>query len=134
MLHAPNRKGADSALIKQRIISQSSRVAMMLKLNSEQTLLSELAKKSRSPPGGKTCSPVQPSTWWQCLRYFPNAYSNSPLCVPARTSMMAGRYNSDIKVWDNFIGIASVNGDNSNLDQRRTVFANLSRSKNPMRQ
>jgi len=50
--------------------------------------------------------------------YFPNAYSNSPLCVPARTSMLAGRYNSDIKVWDNFIGIANVNGDNSNLDKR----------------
>ena len=32
--------------------------------------------------------------------------------------MLAGRYNSDIKVWDNFIGIANVNGDNSNLDKR----------------
>ena len=32
--------------------------------------------------------------------------------------MMAGRYNSDIKVWDNFVGIANVNGDNRNLDQR----------------
>ena len=50
--------------------------------------------------------------------YFPNTYSNSPLCVPARTSMVTGRYNSDIKIWDNFVGIANVNGDDTQIDQR----------------
>ena len=48
--------------------------------------------------------------------YFPNTYSNSPLCVPARTSMVTGRYNSDIKIWDNFVGIANVNGDDTQID------------------
>ncbi|MGI9316742.1 MAG: choline-sulfatase, partial [bacterium] len=34
---------------------------------------------------------------------FENAYCNFPLCVPSRTSMMAGRYANDIGMWDNAI-------------------------------
>lgn len=34
---------------------------------------------------------------------FENAYSNFPLCVPSRTSMMAGRYANAIGMWDNAI-------------------------------
>lgn len=48
--------------------------------------------------------------------YFPQAYSSSPQCVPARSSMLAGRYPSQIKVWDNWVGIASVNGSLDNID------------------
>ncbi|MEN3264038.1 sulfatase-like hydrolase/transferase [Pseudonocardia sp.] len=32
---------------------------------------------------------------------FGNAYSNSPICVPARASMATGRYPHSIGVWDN---------------------------------
>lgn len=34
---------------------------------------------------------------------FENAYSNFPLCVPSRTSMMAGRFANAIGMWDNAI-------------------------------
>ena len=34
---------------------------------------------------------------------FENAYCNFPLCVPSRTSMMAGRYANAIGMWDNAI-------------------------------
>ena len=32
---------------------------------------------------------------------FDNAYCNSPMCVPSRMSFIAGRYGSQIGVWDN---------------------------------
>lgn len=47
---------------------------------------------------------------------FPTAYTSAPQCVPARTSMMTGRHTSDIKVWDNFVGIVSVDGNQSMTD------------------
>ncbi len=34
---------------------------------------------------------------------FENSYCNFPLCVPSRTSMMAGRYTSKLALWDNAI-------------------------------
>ena len=34
---------------------------------------------------------------------FENAYTNFPLCVPSRCSMMAGRYANSIGLWDNAI-------------------------------
>ena len=49
---------------------------------------------------------------------FPKRLQQLATVRACETSMLAGRYNSDIKVWDNFIGIANVNGDNSNLDKR----------------
>lgn len=52
--------------------------------------------------------------------YFPQAYSSSPQCVPARSSMLAGRYPSQIKVWDNWVGIASVNGSLDDIDSHCT--------------
>merc|ERR1719443_1608061 len=47
---------------------------------------------------------------------FPVSYTSAPQCVPARTSMMTGRHNSDIKVWDNWVGIVSVNGKQDQID------------------
>lgn len=38
---------------------------------------------------------------------FENAYSNTPLCVPARASFMTGRFASRVRVWDNTVPIAS---------------------------
>jgi len=32
---------------------------------------------------------------------FTNAYTNSPICVPARASLATGRYNHEIRYWDN---------------------------------
>jgi choline-sulfatase len=32
---------------------------------------------------------------------FDNAYTNCPICVPARASLATGRYVHDIKLWDN---------------------------------
>jgi choline-sulfatase len=32
---------------------------------------------------------------------FENAYTNCPICVPARAAFMTGRYVHDIEVWDN---------------------------------
>ena len=34
---------------------------------------------------------------------FENAYTNSPLCVPARASFMTGRLSSRVRVWDNTV-------------------------------
>ena len=34
---------------------------------------------------------------------FTNAYSNSPLCVPARACLATGRYVHENKCWDNAI-------------------------------
>merc|ERR1719326_564905 len=49
--------------------------------------------------------------------YFPKAYTSSPQCVPARSSMLAGRHNSKMRQWDNFVGIASVNGNVQDPEQ-----------------
>ena len=38
---------------------------------------------------------------------FENAYSNFPLCVPSRTSMMAGRYANALGLWDNAIEMSA---------------------------
>jgi len=38
---------------------------------------------------------------------FVHAYSNSPMCVPSRTSMMTGRSNDKIEVWGNRQGLAA---------------------------
>ena len=35
---------------------------------------------------------------------FTNCYTNSPLCMPARASMMSGKYVSEHGVWDNNVG------------------------------
>jgi len=34
---------------------------------------------------------------------FTNAYTNCPICVPARASLATGRYNHEIRYWDNAI-------------------------------
>src|ERR1700744_6194350 len=34
---------------------------------------------------------------------FSNAYTPSPICVPARASLATGRYVHDIRCWDNAI-------------------------------
>lgn len=35
---------------------------------------------------------------------FPNAYTPSPICVPARASFATGRYAHDTRLWDNAFG------------------------------
>jgi arylsulfatase A-like enzyme len=47
---------------------------------------------------------------------FAVAYSESPQCVPSRSSMVTGRRTDEIRVWDNFVGVAGVNGSVSNVD------------------
>lgn len=37
---------------------------------------------------------------------FENAYTNFPLCVPSRASMMSGRYANAVEVWDNATELA----------------------------
>eukprot|EP00039_Didymoeca_costata_P026092 m.14903 g.14903 ORF g.14903 m.14903 type:complete len:445 (+) comp5246_c0_seq1:144-1478(+) len=48
--------------------------------------------------------------------HFPVAYASSPQCVPSRTSMMSGLHNSRMQVWDNFLGIANIDGKTGALD------------------
>lgn len=49
---------------------------------------------------------------------FPTAYSNAPACVPARASMLTGRHTHDLKVWDNYVGLASgLHGDIESPDE-----------------
>ncbi|MGB2234217.1 MAG: sulfatase-like hydrolase/transferase, partial [Candidatus Puniceispirillum sp.] len=38
---------------------------------------------------------------------FTNNYSNNPLCVPSRASMLTGKYSPEIRVYDNANEIAS---------------------------
>ena len=50
---------------------------------------------------------------------FTTVYAESPQCVPSRSSMMSGRRTDQIKVWDNFRGIAAAGGNagaSSHLD------------------
>ena len=47
---------------------------------------------------------------------FTTAYSQSPQCVPSRSAMMVGKRTDQIEVFDNFVGIAGVNGDPNNSD------------------
>eukprot|EP01045_Picozoa_sp_COSAG04_P016095 COSAG04_NODE_1317_length_7248_cov_10.699119_9_plen_283_part_00 len=42
--------------------------------------------------------------------------SQSPQCVPSRSAMMVGKRTDQIEVYDNFVGIAGVNGDPNNSD------------------
>lgn len=42
---------------------------------------------------------------------FTTSYSQSPACTPSRTSMLTGRRTDQIRVWDNFVGIASSAGN-----------------------
>ena len=39
---------------------------------------------------------------------FENAYCNFPLCVPSRMSMLAGRYTSAIRQWDNAVELPAA--------------------------
>src|SRR5918999_3531087 len=32
---------------------------------------------------------------------FANAYTNSPICIPARVSLATGRYPHQLRLWDN---------------------------------
>jgi len=48
---------------------------------------------------------------------FRRCYSNSPVCVPARASLMSGRYPSDVEAYDN----------GAPFDGRVPTFANLAR-------
>jgi len=42
---------------------------------------------------------------------FTTVYAESPQCVPSRSSMLAGRRTDQIRVWDNFRGIAASGGN-----------------------
>ena len=42
---------------------------------------------------------------------FTTTYSQSPQCVPSRSALMVGLRTDQIEVYDNFVGIAGVNGD-----------------------
>jgi hypothetical protein len=42
---------------------------------------------------------------------FTTVYAETPQCVPSRSSMMAGRRTDQIKVWDNWCGIAAAGGN-----------------------
>lgn len=48
---------------------------------------------------------------------FPRSYTSAPQCVPARSSLLAGRHTSDINVWDNWVGIVGVDGKEGRFDQ-----------------
>jgi hypothetical protein len=43
-------------------------------------------------------------------------YSESPQCVPSRSSMMAGLRTDQIMVYDNFVGMVATNGNASDPD------------------
>lgn len=47
---------------------------------------------------------------------FKKCYSQSPQCVPSRSAMMVGLRTDQIEVYDNFVGIASTNGNSSQPD------------------
>jgi choline-sulfatase len=47
---------------------------------------------------------------------FTTAYNQSPQCVPSRSAMMVGLRTDQVGVWDNDNGIASVNGDITQID------------------
>ena len=48
---------------------------------------------------------------------FTTTYSQSPQCVPSRSALMVGLRTDQIEVYDNFVGIAGVNGDPTVSDQ-----------------
>ena len=47
---------------------------------------------------------------------FTQTYSQSPQCVPSRSAMMVGLRTDQIEVYDNFVGIASTNGEATTPD------------------
>ena len=56
---------------------------------------------------------------------FENAYSNFPLCVPARMSMLSGRYAHNIGVWDNASEMSAATPTISHYLRREGYIASL---------
>lgn len=52
---------------------------------------------------------------------FTTTYSQSPQCVPSRSALMVGLRTDQIEVYDNFVGIAGVNGDPTVSDSHCTA-------------
>ncbi|MDA8639364.1 sulfatase-like hydrolase/transferase [bacterium] len=49
---------------------------------------------------------------------FTSTYSQSPQCVPSRSAMMVGLRTDQIEVFDNFVGISTVNGSDGQADDK----------------
>ena len=61
----------------------------------------QLAAQALSLYGNKVCKTPNLERLASEGVTFTNNYSNNPLCVPSRASMLTGRYSPEISVYDN---------------------------------
>ena len=80
---------------------------MINKPNILMIMADQLAPQALSFYGNPVCKTPHLDQLAAKSVVFDNAYSNYPLCVPSRASMMSGRLTPAIKVWDNACELTS---------------------------
>ena len=80
---------------------------MVKKTNILIIMADQLAANALSMYGNKVCKTPNLDNLATYGTVFENAYSNNPVCVPSRASMLSGHLTPEIAVYDNANELAS---------------------------